>query len=169
MYCIVKAISKENDDHPWHLYTRKTKGRYCFQMDLGLELISCGLKMDWNNPYDEKCKPAYVRKQNYVPCGCGICFFCVCGKTHGIDHLAKGKKRASHFAVKGKCVVKRVSIGNTSQCCGVCYKSIKEANPNLKGAQVQKLCRNSRLGCPGCNDGRGEYVCKECWKTYHHS
>ena len=79
-------------------------------MDLGLELISCCLKVDWNNLYNEECKPAYVCKQNNVSCGCCICFFCACRNTHGIDHMAKGKKRATHFTVKAECVVKIVAI-----------------------------------------------------------
>ena len=167
MYCVVKAVTKENSDHPWHLYTRKTKGRYCFQMDLGLELISCGLGMDWKSPFDEGNKPGYVRKQNYIPCGCNICFFCRNGKTHGIDHMSKGQKRATSFKVKNKCVEERTNIGKT-HTCNVCYKKMKAANPSMKASELKRVCKSSRLGCPGCNGGKGVFICKECWVGYEH-
>lgn len=62
MYTIVKAVAL-SDDHPWYKYKNKNYGRYKFQMDLGYELIRCGLEMDWLAPYDKEHKPSYVQKQ----------------------------------------------------------------------------------------------------------
>ena len=81
--------------------------------------------------------------------------------------MRKGQKRATSFKVKKKCVEKRTNIG-TTHACNVCYKKIKATNPSMKTSEVQKACKYSRLGCPGCNGGKGSFVCKKCWETYEH-
>ena len=166
MYSIVKAVAL-SDDHPWYTYKNKNDGRYKFQMDLGYDLIRCGLDMDWLAPYDEEHKPTYIQKQNYIPCACKNCFFCIHGKTHGVDHMRKGQKRPTSYKTKPSCVSRREKIGNT-HTCGVCYKRERAANPDMGVAALKKRCNNSRLGCPGCNGGKGMYVCKEFWENYEH-
>ena len=54
-----------------------------------------------------------------------VLFFCIKGKTHGIDHLHKGKKRATSFQLKQDCVKERICIGKP-QYCSVCYQREKD-------------------------------------------
>ena len=167
MYCVVKAIANDSN-HPWYKYKNKNTGRFRFQMDLGMALINYGLEKDWPEPHSEKTKPKYVRKQNYIPCGCQKCFFCIKGKTHGIDHLRKGKKRATSFRLKQDCVKERICIGKP-QYCSVCYQREKTINPNITSTIARKKCKQTRLGCPGCNEGKGVFVCQDCWPAYEHT
>ena len=81
--------------------------------------------------------------------------------------MRKGQKYATSYKVKAVCVSHREKLGST-HTCGVCYKRERAANPNMKAAALKKRCSNSRLGCPGCNGGKGIYVCKECWTNYDH-
>ena len=64
---------------------------------------------------------------------------------------------------------KRVSLGKTSQYCSVCYNKEKKLNPETSSKDIKKNCKGTRLGCPGCNNGKGVYVCKICWETYEHT
>ena len=91
MYSIIKVIAS-NKSHPWHKYLSKHLGRCQFQMDLAINLISRGIITDWSDIEDIDNKPVYMRKQDYIPCACEVCFFCTNGRTHGIDHKKKGKR-----------------------------------------------------------------------------
>ena len=100
-------------------------------------------------------------------------FFCchskTHSKTHGINHLTKEEKRPTSYKTINKCVEKIESIGISSHLCNVCHLWEKETNPNLAYKDLRKKCKATRLGCPGCNNRLGVYVCKECWVTYHHT
>jgi hypothetical protein len=75
MYCIIKVVASD-EAHPWHKYLSKHLGCYKFQIDLANDLISQGISMDWSDIEDNNNKPIYMRRQDYVPCGCMNCFFC---------------------------------------------------------------------------------------------
>jgi hypothetical protein len=61
-------VVASNKSHPWHKYLSKHLGRYKFQVDLAIDLISWGITMDWSGIEDINNKPVYMRKQDYVPC-----------------------------------------------------------------------------------------------------
>jgi hypothetical protein len=154
-YRIVVSVAKD-DNHKWHKYLSKNGGRYKFQMDLGLALISYGIGMDWEEGFDEDKKPPYMRKSNYVPCGCKRCFFCKNGKTQGVDHKRAGRslKQAK------KCPEKRTSLVRKSRYCKSCYSKIREEKGTSIGkAEIKKKCNYSSMGCSVCE----VRVCKECW------
>jgi hypothetical protein len=93
MYSVIKVVASDKS-HPWRKYLSKHLEGYKFQMDLAIDLISWGITMDWSDIEDIDNKPVYMRKQDYVPCACKLCFFCTNGLTHGIDHKKKGKFRS---------------------------------------------------------------------------
>ena len=62
-------------------YNGNGEGRRKFQIDLALAVMECGIKYDWPAPFDEKRKPEWLRQKSYVPCACGVCFFCKSRKT----------------------------------------------------------------------------------------
>jgi len=73
-------------------FKNKNDGRRKFQIDLALSVIEYGIKLEWKEPYKKEDKPKWMRKQDYIPCGCKKCFFCKNGMTNGIDHIPKSKK-----------------------------------------------------------------------------
>jgi hypothetical protein len=72
----------------------KKDGRFKFQVDLGIALLNYALSAEWNsaewNDLNQP-RPEWVRSQDWVPCECGACFFCLNGLTNGIMHKNKGK------------------------------------------------------------------------------
>ena len=40
-----------------------------------------GIKYDWPAPYDDKVRPEWWSQTAFVPCSCGLYFFCKNGKT----------------------------------------------------------------------------------------
>jgi hypothetical protein len=161
MYSIIKVIAC-NKDHPWHQYSSKPLGRYKFQMDLENKLISRGIGMDWSDVRDSDKKPVYMRKQDYVPCACKACFFCKNGLTHGVDHKKKGKRRSQ--SERGECPTKRAQVSTSARRCFLCYKNQRALNPTMTGKEIEKLCKQTRLGCTAC----AVQVCDACWNVYEH-
>jgi hypothetical protein len=164
MYTIIKSVSCDDEAHPWHKYRSKHLGRYKFQMDLATDLISKGIEMDWSDIEDNKTKPVYVRKQDWVPCGCMRCFFCKKGLTSGVDHKKKGKQRRSRSGLS-ECPAERAKVTNTTRRCLVCYKNQRVLNPTADKTTLDRLCRRSRLGCTTCKVN----VCSGCWKEFEHA
>jgi hypothetical protein len=161
MYSVIKVVAS-NKSHPWHKYLSKHLGRYKFQMDLAIDLISWGITMDWSDIEDINNKPVYMRKQDYVPCTCKVCFFCTNRLTHEIDHKKKGKRRSqSHRA---DCPIKRAKVTEDNRRCTLCYKNQRALNPTLATSEIRKLCKTSRLGCTMCEAN----VCAGCWKDFGH-
>lgn len=72
----------------WKCYLNKENGRLKFQMDLAMQLVEYGIRMDWkgdaDDPDNNKGRPSWVRQVGWVPCKCGLCFFCTTGRTTGI-------------------------------------------------------------------------------------
>jgi hypothetical protein len=71
-------------------------GRGCkFQMELRLDLISCGLGMNWEEGFDKDEKSTVCQNPAncVVPCCCKCSFSCKhgAGKTHEVDHKRAGR------------------------------------------------------------------------------
>ena len=162
MYSIIKVMASDKS-HPWHKYLSKHLGRYQFQMDLAIDLISRGIKMDWSDIADVDNKPVYMRKQDYVPCECNVCFFCTNRLTYGIDHKKKGKRRSrSH---RPECPIKRAAVTETPRRCILCMINQRALDPTLDFDNLEKLCKKTRLGCTTCEAN----VCAECWSVFEHA
>jgi hypothetical protein len=160
-YRIVLALATDNN-HKWHQYLSKNGGRYKFQMDLGLALISHGLGMDWKEGFHEDDKPKYVRRLNYMPCGCGRCFFCHNGKTNGVDHKPvkpNNKTVPRSPKEKKKCPEQRSSLVDKSIYCKSCFWRWREENKSWSSGEVTKKCKYSKMGCSVCE----VVVCTQCW------
>jgi hypothetical protein len=134
-------------------------------MDLAKELIIWGIGMDWSDIDDIKNRPIYMRRQDYLPCDCKVCFFCLNALTHGIDHKKKGRgkkaKRRSR-SDRPECPIKRAT--QTTRRCIVCHKNQLALNPTFHFSEVEKLCKQTRLGCTSCEAN----VCGGCWDDYEH-
>jgi len=165
---------RERKQDKWRQFSSKDSGRYDFTMSLGVSLIKSGLEMDWEGPTtDIKGRPAYTRKMSLVPCQCDgvLCFFCEYGHTHGIDHMKKGQKRrtqtkrltATHGHTSG-----RKEILSYASYCRVCYAKARKKFPQKTKHEIRR-CNYTKMGCPGCNNGNGFSVCKDCWEHYDHS
>jgi hypothetical protein len=83
-YIIAVYLASSGLKPTWNKYRSKLSGRFEFQVDLAMALIDFGIRLDWKAPYDEADKPKWMRQKKYVPCSCGVCFFCVEDKTTGI-------------------------------------------------------------------------------------
>ena len=149
----------------------KRRKRRQQEEELSRQLIKRGLEMDWDGPpTDIKGRPAYTRLMNLVPCQCdGVqCFFCEYGHTHGIDHMKKGQKRKTQTsrltATEGH-TSGRKEISRYTSYCRVCYSKARNKFPEKTNNQLRRYCNNTRLGCPGCNNGNGLFVCKDCWEN----
>ena len=163
MYSIIKVLAGDDKAHPWHKYCSKHLGRYKFQMDLANELISQGIGMDWSDVEDTNKKPIYMRRQDYVPCACKHCFFCKNGLTHGVGHQKKGKRRSR--SDWRECPSKRAEVSKTTQRCVVCVKRLQVLNPTLTYREIEKLSKQTRLGCTTCD----AHVCAGCWNVFEHA
>ena len=175
--------SVNGEEHPWLKYTKRD-GRWKFQLDLAHELIGKGILMD--QPDVEKLKdkskrPSYMRKMEFHPCGCGVCFFCKNNITHGVQHK---EWRMRSYEPSSPPVArlppsrhpkKRQPIGTTSDC-KVCVEREKEKYKGEKSlTELREMQRRGKpiiarvpLGCGLC----GVRVCKSCWdggyKDTHH-
>ena len=77
--CFLIFVAAPKDE--WLKYRHRREGRRKFQIDLSLAIMECGIKYDWPAPYDNNVRPEWLRQTAYVPCACGLCFFCKNGKT----------------------------------------------------------------------------------------
>jgi hypothetical protein len=72
----------------WKYYTNKEEGRFNFQIDLAMQLIDYGIRLDWKGDQDDldndAGKPAWVRRVGFILCDCKCCFFCTTGRTTGV-------------------------------------------------------------------------------------
>ena len=163
MYQVVKHVAKEEEkegkNHKWQRCLDKQLGRHRFQMDLGNDLMKAGIAMDWKDLTDKKQKPVCIRKHDWIPCNCKICFFCVNGLTCGVAHKTRGAKRNTPSHARPACSKDRMPMGTqNSSCCAMCIWRGKAANPGMTLTKIRESCTQSRLGCLTCQ----EHVCEEC-------
>ena len=94
-----------------------------------------------------------MRGDDFVPCNCNKCYFCVNGHyTSGIAHTRR--KRAAAVPIieykcntcirTEECLIERVNLGKGSSYCKMCYRLQDEC---LTGPEKWKECRSSRCGC----------------------
>ena len=76
----------------WKRYKSKNDGRRVFQIDLALAVMEYGIKLDWDELFLDKNRPAWMRKKSFVPCACQKCFFCKVKNTTGMEHTPKSRK-----------------------------------------------------------------------------
>ena len=157
-YLIITQSGKEE----WAKYRSKHDGRRKFQIDLALSVLEYGIKLEWKEPYNKEEKPKWLRQQNYIPCGCKKCFFCMNGMTSGIDHSPTSRKEKKRKRDEKVCSIERVDLGRGGSYCRPCYR--KQSNMSETHTQKRKGCASTRLGCKGCE----EFVCAQCWKSYEH-
>ena len=75
LYIVVCFLAKSNvESGKWKKYLTDKTARHDFQIDLGLELLSYGIAQDW---YGKSKRPDYMRKREFVPCGCEKWYFCI--------------------------------------------------------------------------------------------
>ena len=147
----------------WKVYKSKHNGRKKFQTHLGISLMNKGIEMDWKDPYNDENKPAWmpqtIKNGIYHPCDCGICFFCLHGKTTSMAH---GKVTAKPRVQK--CSMKYETVPRNY--CVVCVEEVKKRNPGSPMKELRKTGKipNVRNGCKNC----GVAVCKIHWENFTH-
>lgn len=160
----------------WKKYMNKNRGRYRFQIDLGLALIDAGIRMDWADPFEEDAtKPKWMRTAHmgYHPCCCKKCFFCKNGKTTGVASPPRKRKRATQPAqgtrqTAVRCSAGRMKIFQTPRKCTFCLATRRGAVTQGQSHEIwdESKCKShgTTHGCPRCMQA----VCQYCWPTYKH-
>jgi hypothetical protein len=165
LYQIVIFIAQESDNkEEWKKYTKKREGRYTFQVDLGMQLIEYGIKLDWKDPYDEADKPPWIRQVGYIPCDCGKCFFCKTGKTTGTTHAPTHGRFKPGSVPRGH-DSKPEKVAANTKVCSFCYARVRKSNPHMSSSDVKKKCNRTYLGCRACD----KIVCRNCWSDFVHT
>jgi hypothetical protein len=109
---------------------QKKDGRFKFQIDVGIALLNHATASEWNDfngPW-----PQWMRQDEFLPCKCGTCFFCLNRFTSGIFHLEKQKaitvfvQHDNKPDIQKGCIEQRVNL----QCdtllsyCKQCYRNL---------------------------------------------
>ena len=158
------AMSAGEDNHKWKRCVDKNMGRYRFQMDLGIALMNAGISRDWKDPKTNNKpsdRPSYVRKQDWIPCDCKQCFFCLNNLTCGVTHPNRGIKRQPKSTERQPCTP-RMKLGKTARYCEICVSEQTSANPNMTVRAARKLCKATTMGCLTCQS----YVCEKHWPKH---
>jgi hypothetical protein len=142
-------------------------------IDLGQSLIAKGIKMDWVDIRDNTKRPKWLRQQAFLPCSCGLCFFCtndLTGPTGPPTASPRKHRRVLSPEPNSKhvqLVTERVKVCDGKEC-GECMRKGKKRKPKA-GKEVEgvEYAHRTRLGCPHpiCRD---HPVCKDCWPTFKH-
>lgn len=104
-------------------------GQFKFQVYLGMALLNHSIQTEWN----DMSKPQWVHSQDWVPCECGVCFFCLSGLTNGITHKSKRKvvttfiQHNNNQTKQKGCTNKQVNLKKQSPYCRMCYRKSKGA------------------------------------------
>jgi hypothetical protein len=131
MHSIIKVVASDKA-HSRYKKCSKHLGCYHLHMDLANDLISWGISMNWSDVVDDSRKPVYVRKQDYVPCGCMHCFFCKKALAHGVDHKKRGKH--SLQSTRPECPIKREEVTLSPRywwwSCTLCNINLQALTPS---------------------------------------
>jgi hypothetical protein len=150
----------------WKCYTSKEDGRYNFQIDLAMQLIDYGIRLDWkgdaDNPKNDAGKPAWVLQVGLIPRDCKRYFFCTTGRAQGIDH--KPWKRTRENAVPHGYAKRRESVSKNGRRCKLCYDRLGKTYKNMSSAEKRRKARRSTKWCGMCD----HCVCSECWHLFVH-
>jgi hypothetical protein len=147
-------------------YLRKD-GRFSFQVDYGIAILNYACERAW--PDRTKPRPDWMHKSDFIPCDCNKCFFCINNLTTGIQHKKRKVTKTvfiqhdnSRTVQKG-CTTKRVNLQRGCEYCKMCYRKLGASEDEeikaLNAKAKKKLCKDSRLGCPSCD----EHICTKCW------
>ena len=176
VYVVACYVAKTGLRDDWIKHASKENGRKRFQVDLGMLMMEFGIRYDWNDVSNPNLKPKWMRQKSFLPCVCGICFFCKEGYTNGMCHKVKSRGRKRKCVTKKskemqQCSGKRETFGS-SYYCGSCYRKHKQLHPDHCTERTKELIMvkfgvrggKPQMGCLNCN----ERVCKGCWPTYDH-
>ena len=172
-YLIVIFMAKNGIGDPkWEQYASKYYGRRDFQIDLGLWLVSYGIEVDWKDPDD---RPKWMRRIDFLPCQCKVCYFCKNKHTNAINHNQakiifspspdRADKRKRMFTMVTSCVNIAYEIETKPKYCKMSYANHSEEIKNSVDRhrrQNKEYSNQSKLGCPICQ----ETICKVCWPKY---
>ena len=67
----------------WNNYLNRNNGCHKFQIDIAISLINFAIALEWDG---ESKRPGWMRQSEFVPCDCGMCYFCLHVLTDGIGH-----------------------------------------------------------------------------------
>ncbi len=119
-YVIICTLSKARRG------SNKNFGHHDFQIDLAINLMTYGIRCEWDGVSKEK--PSFMPNWHLVPCECNKCFFCVKGLTNSIIHRPSNKAivfveyACGTWATTNKSTSKRVNLGMLSgSYCWMCY------------------------------------------------
>jgi hypothetical protein len=166
MYVLATNIAEQGLRDGWGKYLKK-EGHYQFQIDLAMALIDMGIKEDWKDPFEDKDKPKWMRKEDEVPCQCRKCFFCCIGKTTGITsvRVPTGIEQKSDIP-EGCNKIPKVFKDRKSDYYRLCFYRLGQQQPNIKSFnEKRKRCAMTNAGCHGCNT----LICDECYEDYEHN
>jgi len=143
----------------WAVYLSKNGGRHDFQIDLAIELMIIGIEMDWDGEGEQ---PDWMRQVDWVPCDCGVCYFCINEHTTGIAHKRRRTSATTVYkcgtrVTNDECSAKRVGLGKGYCYCRMCYR---KQDQSLRKEQKKENCKASTMGCKVCQ----EPICKHCWE-----
>lgn len=171
--CLNVATTSARTKDPWKKYTR-SEGRLKWTIDLGHALIAKGIKMDWGNIHDNTKRPKWIRQQAFLPCDCGLCFFCTENLT-GLAGPPTASPRKHRRPSSPEPNVKHVQLLNervevcSGKNCGECMRKGRKRKPKA-GQEIEgvEYAHKTRLGCPHPNC-RDHPVCEDCWPDFKHN
>ena len=160
-YLCVKHLAEDGTKEQWKRYLSKQDGRRTFQIDLAIQMMDYGIRLDWGDVSNSECKPKWMRQIDFIPCDCKVCFFCKERFTGGIYHAPKqmspGRKRkAPQCSGRYEKMYQRY--------CEPCYNERRNEYPNEDSKVAKHSVSKPSYGCTTCKT----QVCKHCWDDYQH-
>ena len=138
MSAVVIFLSKSGiGKSEWKKYLNRNNSRHDFQIDIAISLIKFPIALEW---YGESKLPGCMRRSEFVPCDCGMCYFCLNVLTGGIGHK-ENKRRVAEYSCgtcinTTRCTNEHASIlGKSLSYCRMCYRNQRE---NLKSNEKKE-------------------------------
>ena len=78
----------------WKKYLNRNNSCHNFQIDPAIYLINFEIALEWDG---ESKLPRWMRQSEFVPCDCGMCYFCLNVLTGGIGHKEKKWQVVSYY------------------------------------------------------------------------
>jgi len=161
IYIIVcNYLESARKNFGWDQYNSTNSGRKHFQIDLAIQLIDFGIRLDWPEPFENKNKPPWIRQENFLHCDCKVCFFCQTGQSHQDLPFHQKQKWQLQIACQGDCA----KIREQPQECFVCVFHVCSEATGEAWSIARKKCKRTRLGCKACQ----VVVCKDHCSCFTH-
>jgi hypothetical protein len=129
VYVIVCNLSKTGmGPTQWKAYESKNIGHHDFQIDLAIDLMKYGIRVEWDG--NSKARPSFMPKSSLVPCDCNKCFFWWMAWQTGLHighHYTSAIKES-----KGNCGVQVCNLGDNKQ-----MQEDKESGKS--GTEIRKI------------------------------